>query len=96
MNNEQVSSGDSVGCHQGLLEAFEQPSGGKMKHLSNLVKAFFFCTACLWVLPLVAQERTLLSLEQAIQLAVTNNRQLQAAYQLQDIAKRGVGQARAV
>lgn len=66
-----------------------------MKHLSKPVKAFFFCTAFLWVLPLVAQERTPLSLEQAIQFAVTNNRQLQAAYQLQDAAKRGIGQARA-
>ncbi|MGE5215884.1 MAG: TolC family protein [Chloroflexota bacterium] len=63
-----------------------------MRKLSSVI--FFFCAAAVWAAPLTAQETTKLSLQQAIDLALTGNRQLRAAGEQQEAAARGVGQAR--
>ena len=63
-----------------------------MRKLSRA--SFFFCVAFFWTVPLLAQDRRTLGLQEAIQLALTGNRQLQAANEQQEAAARGIGQAR--
>lgn len=63
-----------------------------MRKLSYVI--FFFCAAAAWAAPLTAQETPKLSLQDAIDLALTGNRLLRAANEQQEAAARGVGQAR--
>lgn len=63
--------------------------------MEQLGRATIFVFALLlWPWPLSAQDKTPLSLQEAIQRALTNNRALQAAYEQQEAAARGIGQAR--
>src|SRR5512135_1296534 len=63
-----------------------------MRKLSCVI--FFFCAAAAWTAPLTAQETPKLSLQEALDLALTGNRLLRVAKEQQEAAARGVGQAR--
>ena len=63
-----------------------------MRKLSCVI--CFVCASAAWSMPVTAQEIPKLSLQEAIDLAVTRNRQLRAAGERQEAAARGVGQAR--
>ena len=65
-----------------------------MKQLVRPRTTIFVFALLLWPVLLTAQDKRPLSLQEAIQRALTSNRQLQAAYEQQEAAVRGIGQAR--
>ncbi|HXG52797.1 MAG TPA: TolC family protein [candidate division Zixibacteria bacterium] len=65
-----------------------------MKQAPRMAGVFFCMTLLLCRWPALAQDQTPLTLAEAVQLALTNNRRLQAVARQSEAAASGVGQAR--